>query len=127
MKLFELQLYNSIRFKYGNHENYYLKSRNAYLEFILENGITASPITIHPPPPHPHTPHTYMGGGQGGPQRFFEITVFEKEVSRKAVLRFEKSVFEINDFSLHFEQHVPRCPLVQYRNNNIIWMFQTAS
>jgi hypothetical protein len=29
----------------------------------------------------------------------FEITVFKKEVSRKAVSRFEKSVFEINDFS----------------------------
>ena len=28
----------------------------------------------------------------------FEITVFEKEVSRKGVSRFEKSVFEINDF-----------------------------
>jgi hypothetical protein len=40
-----------------------------------------------------------------GQERFeikFEITIFEKEVLRKAVLRFEKSLFEINDFSDSF-------------------------
>jgi len=90
---------------YGNLEN-------CNLEFNLENGIKAFPIIIpHPHPthtctPHMHTRHTPASpeGSRGAPQGFFEIkfeiTVFEKEVSRKAVSRFEKSVFEINDFSL---------------------------
>jgi len=52
-----------------------------------------------PPTPCPHL----------GQERFdikFEITIFEKEVSRKAVLRFEKSLFEINDFSDFFILYV---------------------
>jgi len=58
------------------------------------------PIIITPPPPHTHLHPLTPGrvrGGQGFFEVKFEITVFEKEVSR-----FEKSAFEINDFSRFF-------------------------
>jgi hypothetical protein len=57
-----------------------------------------SPITypnnFHSTPTQPPPPPGEGGpGGPGRPQGFFEITV-----SRRQILRFKKSVFEINNF-----------------------------
>jgi hypothetical protein len=121
--------------EYGNLENCDLESRNGYLEFNLENGILAFPIIIphpHPTPhthlqtPHAHMPHPLTPGGWswGAHQGFFEIkfeiTVFKKEVLRKVVWRFEKSVFEINDFSPFF---IRKCFAQLFSNQSLALIF----
>jgi hypothetical protein len=74
----------------------------------------SDPITCPQPTPHPltplqpttHTTHTdpYTHPGVREAPWVFEIkfeiiTVSRRQISRKSFSRFEKSVFEINDFS----------------------------
>ena len=72
------------------------------------------PSTPNTPTHTPHIPHPWGSGvAPGFFEIKFEITVFEKEVLRKAVSRFEKSVFDVNDFS-HFSHKSHRVVVVTW-------------
>jgi len=91
----------------------------------LSDPITYPQPTQHrltPLQPPTHTTHTPRGGGDPGrPQGFFEITVSRRQIqiSRKSFSRFEKFVFEINDFS-EVAQLFSNCNLDLYFFGSII-------